>query len=334
MAHNHTVTDADKHFIIDSATRAINNAEMKKTILMQNDHNSEVFSFEIDKFIEGHYPMLCNRVEIHYLNVDSSKGDKNAGVYEVTDMHIDPENDGKLVFTWLISENATFYAGSLSFLVMFSCVENGKVLYRWSTDINTSISVSKGMNNGEEIEKLYPDVLAQWKAELDLLTAKLADRNYAYEGAVKNGFKGTEEEWYELILKYEAAGHNHDDRYYTETEIDNKLDDKANSEHGHKTLEESIGAKASVKFFNAILPSSGWVGDAAPYTQTISIDGVLDTDVPIVDIVQSGDTENAKAELEAWGHVSRIDTSHNAITATCYSNKPSVDLNIHMEVLR
>ena len=42
---------------------------------------------------------------------------------------------------------------------------------------------------------VYPDILAEWKADL-------FGRNYAYEGAVKNGFEGTEEEWYEEILEW------------------------------------------------------------------------------------------------------------------------------------
>ena len=166
MAHTHPVIDRDTHFIIDPITRAVTNAESKKTILMQNDHNSERFTFEIDKQVEGHDMTKCNKVEIHYTNEDSNKKNKNAGVYEVTDMQASADNTDKLVFSWLVSENATLYAGSLRFLVVFSCVEKGEVAYRWNTNINASISISKGMNNGEALEEAYPDILTQWKDEL------------------------------------------------------------------------------------------------------------------------------------------------------------------------
>lgn len=166
MAHTHPVIDGDNHFIIDPITRSVTNAESKKTILMQNDHNSERFTFEIDKLVEGHDMAKCNKIEVHYTNEDSNKKNKNAGVYEVTDMQVSTDNADKLIFSWLVSENATLYAGSLKFLVVFSCVEKGEVTYRWNTNVNTSITISKGMNNGEAVEGSYPDVLAQWKEQL------------------------------------------------------------------------------------------------------------------------------------------------------------------------
>lgn len=166
MAHSHSVYDTDPHFKIDPISRAITNDESKKTVLMQNDHNSERFSFEIPKVVEGHDIMLCNKVEIHYTNADSTKQGVNYGVYEVTDMIVDPGNADRVIFTWLVSENATQYAGSLSFTVLFSCVENGLSVYRWNTAINNSVSIAKSMNNGEALAEAFPDILVQWKTEL------------------------------------------------------------------------------------------------------------------------------------------------------------------------
>lgn len=166
MLHRHQVYDSDPHFKIDPVTRAITNDESKKTILMQNDHNSERFSFEIPRLVEGHDVTLCNQVEIHFTNSDSTKQGVNAGVYEVHDMIVDPENENRVIFTWLVSENATQYAGSLSFIVMFACVEEGVSVYRWNTAINNSVSIVKSMNNGEAVVELFPDILAQWKNEL------------------------------------------------------------------------------------------------------------------------------------------------------------------------
>ena len=48
MAHIHSVYDNDTHFKIDPATRQISN-ESGKVVLMQNDHNSERFTFEIPR---------------------------------------------------------------------------------------------------------------------------------------------------------------------------------------------------------------------------------------------------------------------------------------------
>lgn len=166
MAHTHPVKDMDKHFIIDPITRAITNAESKKTLLMQNDHNSEQFSFEINRIVEGHDIMKCNRVEIHYSNIDSTKRNSSLGVYSVTDMQLN-EDETKVIFTWLVSEHATIHPGSLSFLILFACIENEEVVYRWNTGINTSIAIAKGMYNGDFVVESYPDILAQWYNDLD-----------------------------------------------------------------------------------------------------------------------------------------------------------------------
>ena len=164
MVHTHPVIDKDHHFIIDPISRAITNADNKKRALMQYDHNSERFTFEIERFVEGHDLMLCNKVEVHYRNVGSSSRTTIIGVYEVVDMELADENT--IMFSWLISNNATRHAGKLMFLVVFGCVEEGELVYRWHSDINDSISITSGMNNGEAITAAYPDILTQWKEDL------------------------------------------------------------------------------------------------------------------------------------------------------------------------
>lgn len=201
MAHSHSVYDSDPHFSIDPITRVISNAESKKTILMQNDHNSECFSFEINRIVEGHDITLCNKVEIHYTNADSTKQAFNPGVYEVTDMIVDPQDETRVIFTWLVSENATQYAGSLSFIVMFSCVENGISVYRWNTAINNSVTIAKGMNNGDAIVEAFPDVLAQWKNDLfaaamgnnAISIGPIEPENYPYIWLDTSEYLGTDE---------------------------------------------------------------------------------------------------------------------------------------------
>ena len=43
-----------------------------------------------------------------------------------------------------------------------------------------------------------------------------------------------------------ASGHNHDGRYYTESEIDTKLSGKANSDHGHRLLTSLVPQGTSI----------------------------------------------------------------------------------------
>ena len=95
-------------------------------------------------------------------------------------------------------------------------------------------------------------------------------------------------------------------------------------------IDEAVGAAVNIGSFSATLPASGWVGDEAPYTQTVSVAGITGADRPVVDVVQSDDAEIAQTEIEAWGMVSKIETGAESITATCYSDKPEVDLNLNI----
>ena len=165
MAHIHEVIDSDKCFTIDPITRLIvNDAGNKKTQLIQNDHNSERFAFQLPRYIEGHDMSLSNKVEVHYINLDQTSNERSVGVYEVTDLALSEDNESVLL-SWLISNNATKYVGVLSFAICFKCMSDDVIDYSWNTAINSSIQIAKGMYNSEIITKDYIDVLEVWKEE-------------------------------------------------------------------------------------------------------------------------------------------------------------------------
>lgn len=163
MEHKHGVRDTGAHFTIDQYTRAIKNDSANKTTIVQFDHNSEQITFEIPLLIDGHAMTSCDLIEIHFINISTDGNSQNHGTYEVQDI---AANGDKAVFTWLISQNATQLVGSLNFIIVFKCVEDGVTVYRWSTEICKTLAVSSGMENGEEVLADYPDILAQWKTQL------------------------------------------------------------------------------------------------------------------------------------------------------------------------
>ena len=167
MAHKHSIYDSDTHFRIDPITRALRNESSTKTMLMQYDHNSERFTFEIPRMVEGHDMSLCDVVEIHYLNISTKTRETNAGIYEITDVQLSPESEDVVIGSWLISRNATKEEGVLNFLVRFACTTNGELDYVWSTGIYTGITISAGICNSEIVVEEYADILQQWRAELD-----------------------------------------------------------------------------------------------------------------------------------------------------------------------
>lgn len=164
--HVHPVVDSDTHYIIDPITRQLSNPNSGKTVIMQFDHYSEQFTFEIPRYVDGHDMLQCNTVRVHFLNI-YSEFEQNAGLSYVDDLSINPEDPSTVTCTWLIPRDATQLVGPLNFLVQYACVdENGKMTYEWHTDINTDNTVRAGMNNGEEIAVVYADVLEQWRATL------------------------------------------------------------------------------------------------------------------------------------------------------------------------
>lgn len=200
MVHLHDVRDTDTHFIIDPVTRAIKNANSAKNTLMLGDHNSEIFTFQIPKEVEGHDMSLCNKVEVHYIDISADKANKSADVYKVKNMRVDDKQSDTLVFSWLISGNATKYAGTLNFRIRFACVdEDGIYTYKWHTDIFKGITISDGFDNTAAVVEEYSDILAAWERRIVALeeggTGSAEDIKEAIESYLdENPIKGMTEE--------------------------------------------------------------------------------------------------------------------------------------------
>lgn len=161
--HPHVVADDDSRFIIDSNTRVISHVSSARPVLMQYDHNSEKYTFEVSRYVEGHDMTLCNRVRVHFNNISSETGEEFADVAELYDLALSPEDDSILVCTWTITRQATQFAGTLAFLVQFECIDdNGESVYEWHSDIYRGVQVKKSHNNAEQAVIEYSNVLEQW----------------------------------------------------------------------------------------------------------------------------------------------------------------------------
>ena len=176
MAHIHSVYDTDKHFTIDPATRALVNQTPEKASLMRYDHNSERITFDLPAVIDGHKILDCNRVEVHYLNIDAKTDESREGLYEVNDLQPSPADPQIAICSWLISGNATQLVGPLYFRLTFKCVTEGNLDYAWSTAIYKGLTVSDGINCTEYVEEQYADIIAQWREDLDDTAAEAAQR--------------------------------------------------------------------------------------------------------------------------------------------------------------
>jgi len=166
MNHNFKVYDTDPFFMVDAATRAIKNMSQTKVAVMQGDHKSERFTFQLPRYIEEHDMMEVDKVVVHFLNVGK---DQTKGVYTVDDLSINDEDESTVKCSWLLTKAATAHTGKLSFLIRFVCfAEDGiTVDYEWNTAIFSGISVGEGMDCSDIIDdEKYIDIIEQWKTEL------------------------------------------------------------------------------------------------------------------------------------------------------------------------
>lgn len=81
------------------------------------------------------------------------------------------------------------------------------------------------------------------------------------------------------------------------------------------------------------LTAAGW-SEAAPYTQTVNVDGILASDRAHWGVVYSGDADAKLAQKEAFTMVDDLDSADGQVTFTCFEEKPEVDLTVQLEVNR
>ena len=118
-------------------------------------------------------------------------------------------------------------------------------------------------------------------------------------------------------------------------ETPKNADHAANKEYVDDGFEKSKKyTDDKVKSFGCVLTAGGWIGDTAPFKQTVNIKGILGTDRPHYGPVYSESTETALAEREAFAMVDDLDTADGSVTFTCFEDKPEVNLTIQMEVHR
>lgn len=143
----------------------------------------------------------------------------------------------------------------------------------------------------------------------------------AYQIAVNNGFIGTEVEWLESL-----KGQNGTDGINGI----NGSDAEVTSEN----IETALGYKpASTASFNVTI-GTNWVGSVAPYTQTVSVNGILSTDSPFAYPIYSSDNATAINEEDTWSKIGKITTNANNVTITCFEEKPTTALTIQLKVVR
>ena len=84
------------------------------------------------------------------------------------------------------------------------------------------------------------------------------------------------------------------------------------------------------KTYTATLGTT-WSGLAAPYTQAVTVSGILATDTPILDVVTT--TSGYEAEQTAWNNIVKAVAAANTITFYA-KEKTTTSITINVKVVR
>ena len=98
------------------------------------------------------------------------------------------------------------------------------------------------------------------------------------------------------------------------------------------TLNVTGSATGIKKTYSGTL-STSWSGSKAPYTQAVTVSGILATDTPILDYTNSGTYATDQNREEGWLNIYRAVTSANRITFYAHA-KPTVSIPFTAQVIR
>ena len=85
--------------------------------------------------------------------------------------------------------------------------------------------------------------------------------------------------------------------------------------------------------YTGTLSIDGWVGDSAPYTQDVTINGITSDLFPFIDLIVSDDIVTSDKEMTQWSYITKATTGDNIITFRCNKTKPTIELNFKVKVV-
>ena len=158
----------------------------------------------------------------------------------------------------------------------------------------------------------------------------------AYAAAVEAGYTGTEATFYAALtaMPYHNARHLPDGADPITVKAGNieasavetaKIKDKA------VTMAKLADHAVSVDYTATL--NTTWSGSAAPYTKEQTINGILATDKPLIDIVPSATFADAEKQADAWALIYRAVTAANKITFYAKA-KPTVSIPLQIRCIR
>ena len=143
-----------------------------------------------------------------------------------------------------------------------------------------------------------------------------------YQIAVEEGFTGTQATFNQALSNIACHGSDHEadgsDPVSVSTQMlqDNSV--TTAKLHAAAVTRDKLGSGAVSDIYTATI-STVWTGDAAPYSQTVSVPGMTAADSPVADAVLSSDYDTAQDQLDAYACIYRIVPGEDCISV--YSSR-------------
>ncbi len=97
------------------------------------------------------------------------------------------------------------------------------------------------------------------------------------------------------------------------------------------TINKTYAKKSTV--IAVSLSASGWVGDAAPYTQTVTVEGVAADTNALADYVHADNADDEAALMDAWACIAYFAQGDGTVTAMCLKEPPGQDIAVNLIVI-
>ena len=148
--------NAEEPHIIINSDRSVTIPEELKNIAVQYDHNIETVTFDCPRYWDGN-DMSQSRICINYKRPDGILGS-----YVASNIIVDETDDTTMHFDWTISQDVTVKDGSLMFLVCIKKfdTDTGEEINNWHSELNTEMSISKGLECDEIIDGSYSELVS------------------------------------------------------------------------------------------------------------------------------------------------------------------------------
>lgn len=139
LASHSTVEDTDTAITVNVSTREFELGKVPTLIGIIGDHNSNVVSFKFPKCIDNHEIAECAKKYVIWRNKDTLK----MGRFDIEDIKVN--DDGSVLFGWLISAGVTQDVGEIEYCIKISDYdEYGKLIYKWNSKWGNGLFIADG----------------------------------------------------------------------------------------------------------------------------------------------------------------------------------------------